>query len=258
MSLDACAEKVRLGDPDRFATALIAPPDLRGRLMVLYAFNLEIARAPRVTNEPMIAEMRLQFWADVIEDIAASKPPRAHEVAGPLADLARRAALPVADLQAMVQARRFDIYRERFPDVVALRAYTRATAGNLMWLAARALGAQEDCRDVIIGFGGATGVAMLLRASSELAARGHVVLPDQARPAIVNLAQSAGADMAAARRKRRSVAKSCRSAMLAGWQADGVLRHVLSRPQAVLEGTLEASGFAKRAGLIWRGATGLW
>ena len=55
-------------------------------LFPLYAFNIEVSRAPWVTAEPMIAEMRLQFWRDVVEEIAAGKPPRAHEVAAPLAE----------------------------------------------------------------------------------------------------------------------------------------------------------------------------
>ena len=69
MSIDACAALVRRGDPDRFRAAMTAAPDQRGRLMVLYAFNLEVARAPWVASEPMLAEMRLQWWADAIAEI---------------------------------------------------------------------------------------------------------------------------------------------------------------------------------------------
>ena len=75
MTLAACAEMVRRGDPDRFLSAMTAPPDARAKLFPLYAFNLEVARAPWVTQEPMIAEMRLQFWRDALEEIAEGKPP---------------------------------------------------------------------------------------------------------------------------------------------------------------------------------------
>ena len=57
MSIDACAEMVRAGDPDRYLSAMTAPVASRARLLVLYAFNLEVARAPWVTKEEMIAEM---------------------------------------------------------------------------------------------------------------------------------------------------------------------------------------------------------
>jgi phytoene/squalene synthetase len=71
MSLEACADLLRRGDPDRFLAAMAAPPAARRVLLPLYAFNLEVARAPQVTAEPMIAEMRLQWWRDALAEIAA-------------------------------------------------------------------------------------------------------------------------------------------------------------------------------------------
>jgi phytoene/squalene synthetase len=84
MSLQACAEMVERSDPDRFRVAMAAPPAAREVLFPLYAFNLEVARAPWRTREPMLAEMRLQWWGDVVESCAAGQTPPAHEVAGPL------------------------------------------------------------------------------------------------------------------------------------------------------------------------------
>ena len=118
MSLDACARLVEQGDPDRFAATMAAPLAARARLLPLYAFNLEVARAPWVASEPMIAEMRLQWWRDVLDDPAR----RAHEVAGPLHDLIREAALPVDVLDRMAAARRWDVWREPFEDRAAFDA----------------------------------------------------------------------------------------------------------------------------------------
>ena len=42
-------------------------------LFALFAFNLEVARAPWVTQQPMIAEMRLQWWCDALDEIAFAK-----------------------------------------------------------------------------------------------------------------------------------------------------------------------------------------
>ena len=83
----ACAGLVERGDPDRFRTVMAAPIEQRPILFALYAFNVEVARAPWVTQETMIAEMRLQFWRDVLEEISAGKAPRRHEVATPLAEI---------------------------------------------------------------------------------------------------------------------------------------------------------------------------
>ena len=61
MSIQACADLVHRGDPDRFAAIMAAPVGARERLFPIFAFNLEVARAPWVTAEAMIAEMRLQW-----------------------------------------------------------------------------------------------------------------------------------------------------------------------------------------------------
>jgi hypothetical protein len=134
MSLDACANLVQRGDPDRFRAVMAAPAWARGQLLPLYAFNLEVARAPWLAQEPLVAEMRLQWWRDTL----AEPVPRAHEVAGPLHALIRDAGLPVAVLDRLVAARRWDCWREPFDDAAALETYLEDTGGGLMWLAARA------------------------------------------------------------------------------------------------------------------------
>jgi phytoene/squalene synthetase len=85
MTLTACAALVERGDPDRFRAAMAAPPPARNVLFPLYAFNLEVARAPQVASEPLIGEMRLQWWRDALAEIAAGGPVRRHEVTTPLA-----------------------------------------------------------------------------------------------------------------------------------------------------------------------------
>ena len=104
MSLAACAELVRRGDPDRFLAAMAAPPAARNVLFPLYAFNVEVSRAPWVTPEPLIAEMRLQWWRDALAEIAAGAPVRRHEVTTPLAAVLDAEGARLLD--ALVEARR--------------------------------------------------------------------------------------------------------------------------------------------------------
>ena len=155
MTVEACAALVERGDPDRFAAVMAAPPDARAKLWPLYAFNLEVARAPWVTKEPMIAEMRLQWWRDVI----AEPRPRAHEVAGPLHHLIRAANLPIDTLDRMAAARQWDIHKEPFASDTAFDTYLDDTAAGLMWLAARALGAPDAAEDPVRAYGWASGLA---------------------------------------------------------------------------------------------------
>ena len=79
---DAIVALVRRADPDRFLTALFAPPAHRDALLTLYAFDHELARAREVASEPHLALIRLHWWREVVRGER-----RRHEVATPLAAL---------------------------------------------------------------------------------------------------------------------------------------------------------------------------
>ena len=253
MSVDACAGLVARGDPDRCAAVMAAPPAMRERLFVLYAFNLEVARAPWVTQQPLIAEMRLQWWRDVV----AEPTGRAHEVAGPLSGLIRDAALPVDVLDRLIAARRWDIYTEPFADEAAFAAYLEGTGAGLMWLAAKACGAADAAEPTVRAYGWAHGLAGYLRAVPELTARGRVALPDATQQAVQALARTGLAKIVQARAGRRLVGQAW-PALLAGWQAERLLRQVLADPSVVTKGGMGQSEFTRRGGLAWQAITGRW
>jgi 15-cis-phytoene synthase len=245
VTTEACAALVERGDPDRFAAVMAAPPGARPKLWPLYAFNLEIARAPWVTKEPMIAEMRLQWWRDVV----AEPNPRAHEVAGPLHDLIRSTNLPMDTLDRMVAARRWDIHRDPFADVAAFDGYIEDTGAGLMWLAARAIGAPDAAEAPVR--------ANYLRAVPDLEQRGRLPLVDGRPQAVTELAEQGLARLGKARLARHSIGAGG-PALLAGWQTSTLLRQVVADPMAVAEGRLDLSEFSRRGRLMWQGLTGLW
>ncbi len=254
MTVAACAALVERGDPDRFLATLAAPVAAREKLFPLYAFNLEVARAPWVTAEPMIAEMRLQWWRDVV---AQPTPPRAHEVAGPLQALIETAGLPVHLLDRLIEARRWDIYRDPFADDAALDGYIDDTAGGLMWLAALALRAPPEAEPGVRAYGFAAGLAAYLRAVPELAARGRIPLLDGRPEAVSKLALRGLIRLNAARRAGTAIPRLVRPALLPGWQAEALLRQAARDPVAVAEGRLQVSEFTRRGRLLWQATTGL-
>ncbi len=255
MTVAACAALVERGDPDRFLAIMAAPRDTRAQLFPLYAFNLEVARAPWVTEEQLIAEMRLQWWRDVAGN-AASGAARAHEVAGPLHELIRDFGLPAEVLDRLIAARRWDIHREPHADMAALTDYLDATGAGLMWLAARALGAPDGAEEPVRAYGWATAAAGYLRALPELAARGRQPLPEGVTAA--SLAQAALEKLADARAGRKLVSKAVCPALLAGWQTDAVLRLAVADPSAIEQGGLLLSEFRRRGLLLWQVSTGRW
>ncbi len=245
MTLDACAELLQRGDPDRFAAAMAAAPQHRARLLPLYAFNLEVARAPWVSKEPMIAEMRLQWWRDVVAEPA----PRAHEVAAPFHAVIGQARLPLPVIDRLIEARLQDVWAEPLADDAALDAYLDDTAGGLMWLASLASGGTDE--GAARALGKAQGLANYLRAVPELVARGRHPLPD-GRPAAVQAWSARGLGWLALARK----GKVAPAAALAAWQTAGLLKLAAHDPAAVADGRLELSEFAKRGGLLWQAVTG--
>jgi phytoene/squalene synthetase len=259
MTVAACAALVERGDPDRFLAVMAAPVAARAPLFALYAFNLEVARAPWVTQEAMIAEMRLQWWRDTVAALAEPGPVRAHEVVAPLAEVVRGQRLPLAVMDRMIEARRWDIYREPFQDRAAFDSYLEDTGAGLMWLAASALGAPPEAEPAARAAGWAAGLAAFLRAVPELEARGRRPLVDgRAEEAVAGLARDGLARLAEAKRARGRVPPGAGAAFLSGWQTEALLRQVLADPRRVPEGTLGLSEFARRGGLAWAAITGRW
>lgn len=166
---DAIAALVRRHDPDRFLTALFAPAPRRDALLVLYAFNHELARAREVVSDPMLALIRLQWWREVVEGAQ-----RRHEVASPLSAAIAAGMLEPMLLSPLVEARETEAYGD-FETLEGWRAWLLAGAGGLAVAAAGALGAPDP--GVFRAFGAAYGIAGLLRSSGILAARGRCLLP---------------------------------------------------------------------------------
>lgn len=244
--------QIERGDPTRYEALLAAAPDARPGLATLYAFNLEVARAPWVTKEPMIAEMRLQWWRDALED-AAKGTVRAHEVMAPLAALMHKRRLPLDVLDRMVEARRWDIYTDAFADEAAFEAYLADTAGGLMWLSGKALGAGGASEAGLRDYGWAAGLAAYLQAVPELVARGRIPLLDGRDDAVKALAQEGLARLGAAR--AAMIEPVARPALLAGWQAQALLTMARNEPGRVGEGLLQLSEFSRRGRLLWQAFT---
>jgi phytoene/squalene synthetase len=167
----ACAATVRRHDPDRYFSALFAPAEKRPLLLTLYAFNHEVARIAEIVREPMMGEIRLQWWRETVDGARAATP-RAHDVARALAGIFARTDLPPDLFDAMLDARALDFSNETFADDTARDTYLDATSGNLIRLAARVLGAGADCDSLAGEAGIAYGLAGLLRSQAFHGARG--------------------------------------------------------------------------------------
>lgn len=142
-SVTYCLAEVRRHDHDRYLTALFAPARARSALWALYAFNLEVARTREAVSEPMLGRIRLEWWREALDGIAAGTP-RRHPVVMALAEAMARHDLDRARLAALIDARETDLDEDPPQDLAALTAYAEGTAGTLQELVVAALGRCDD------------------------------------------------------------------------------------------------------------------
>ena len=165
----AIAALVRRHDPDRFLTALFAPPERRDALLTLYAFNHELARAREAVSEAPLALIRLQWWREVVEGAH-----RRHDVAEPLRIAIEAGDLDRGDLLALIDAREAEA-EPAFETAQDWRAYLFGCAGGVAVAAGRLLGSPDA--EGLRPLGAAYGIAGLLRSIPTHARQGRCLLP---------------------------------------------------------------------------------
>jgi len=203
------------------------PLALRERLLPILAFNLEIARAPYLTAEPMIARIRLQWWRDCLDEIYGGGEVRRHEVSTPLTDVIRGLNLDRTLFDALIDAREVDIDGFAFDRWDALWAYLDQSGGALLQLCADAAGVKAPAREIGTGFA----VAGWLRAVPDLQNRGGQILPqDGGLPAFVDRAVTA-----------THRARDIKPINRFGYLVPSILKAAKSNPKAVMDGGLEPS-----------------
>jgi phytoene synthase len=195
-----CETLVRAGDKDRFLATLFAPAEHRAAMFALYAFNLEIARIREAAREPLAGEIRLQWWSDVLVGERRGEPERRPRKSGspelgraisadlgqPQGPVAAALLATIAKyrlertrLQALVDARRFDLYDEPMRTLADFEAYVDAASANLIALCAQILdqGREPDVGELAHHAGAAHAIAGLLNAFPIHARRGQLYVP---------------------------------------------------------------------------------
>jgi phytoene synthase len=101
--LDALIRRVH---PDRWLSSrFIADPEKRADVIALYAFDYELRRAVEGTSNAIMAEIRLTWWSEALEEIYHGRQARRHPAAEALERVVRRSAPPREVLEAIVEAR---------------------------------------------------------------------------------------------------------------------------------------------------------
>jgi 15-cis-phytoene synthase len=163
---DELRKIVRETDRDRYLSTLLAPAEKQVHLFALYAFASEISRIPKLVSEPQIGEIRMQWWSDTLASLVGGHSVD-HPVARALGKTIFENHLPVEPLQNLIEARRFDLYADRFPSLIELEGYLGETESVPMQMAAIILApAEANIASAMIGSAGvAFGLARLVSRS---------------------------------------------------------------------------------------------
>lgn len=233
--LSPVAALVRRHDRDRYQTALFAPAARREALFALYAFNYEIARVRESVTEPMLGQIRLQWWRESIAAAFEGGRVRHHPVAEALTSAIRELALTRAHFDRLLEARETDLDDQPPASLAALEQYAEASSGRLVQLALEILRVHDRAAgEAGLYVGIAYSLAGLLRATlfnvragrqfipADIAARSGLSEQDYRalrstpalRSATAELAAAAARHLALARTHRAKIPRSALPALL--------------------------------------------
>jgi NADH dehydrogenase [ubiquinone] 1 alpha subcomplex assembly factor 6 len=280
--LSPLGDLVRRHDRDRYQTALFAPADRREALFALYALNYEIARVRESVTQPMLGQIRLQWWREVIEAAYGGEAPRRHEVALPLTTAIRDFGLRRPYFDRMIDAREVDLSDGPPADMAALVAYAEGTSAELIRLAVEVLEPERrhPAGTAVVAAAAHIGIAYalagLLRAMpfhartgrsyipADLASEGGLDPRDYSdlrttpglRRAVSRIAETAESHLVSARQLRAEVPRGALPALLPGVIADRALVRLQRAgwnpfdPRVAAPDTLQSW---RLAAAVWRG-----
>ncbi|WP_417448884.1 phytoene/squalene synthase family protein [Kordiimonas sp.] len=137
---------VREDDLERYYITLFAPSWAQPQLWALFAFNQEVAKTRENVSEPMIGEIRLQWWREALEGISNGKP-REHPVVQALSGVTAFTRIrPMLD--EIIDGREQDLSTEVATDFKSLAAYADKVGGALCVAAAYILDGGIPASDI--------------------------------------------------------------------------------------------------------------
>jgi phytoene synthase len=148
LDLDDLLKRV---DPDRWLSSrFIGDRSARADVVAIYAFDHELGRAPKVASNPLMGEIRLAWWREVLDEVYEARPVRQHPTAQSLAVAISRNNLSRAPLEAMIDARLRELDDDPMTLAEAL-AWAKDTGGNAAMVAANILDPKADAEAACAG-----------------------------------------------------------------------------------------------------------
>lgn len=176
-NLDYCLELVKKCDYENYLAILLLPPNIQRAAFGLRAFNIEMAQVQEVTSQKQIAQMRMQFWKDAIEQIFQGQPPHkpaAMEIAG----ACKYFNLSKQWIDRMVKARASQLTKTAYTSVQDAEDFAEQINASLYYLLLECLNVKSVHTDHVAShLGKAQGLVTLVRSVPFHASQRSVMLP---------------------------------------------------------------------------------
>ena len=225
--IEFCASLLKESDPLRFRSIMAAPEKLRPYYFVIFALNVEVSRAPYLTKEPLIADIRLQWWLDVLDEIIGDKAVRKHAVATPLSKCIGKS--QAKELKKFVLARKWDIHSDEFNSLTELNNYLYETTGILFQVAAgrNLVTTNKYFHDACM----AIALANYLTATPDLKRAGKLPFAGLSPIEIGEQCGIAMANLKTAKSHRKNFTERERWVLFTGWKSEKILTKIFRNPE---------------------------
>ena len=222
-----CASLLQKSDPQRFRSIMAAPEKLRPYYFVIFALNVEVSRAPYLTKEPLIADIRLQWWLDALDEIIGEKTVRKHAVATSLSKCIEKS--QAKELKKFVLARKWDIHSNEFDSLTELNKYLYETTGILFQVAAgrNVMAKDKYFHDACM----AIALANYLTATPELKRAGKLPFAGLSPIEIGDQCSIAMANLKTAKSHMGNFTERERWVLFTGWKSEKILTKIFRNPK---------------------------
>lgn len=130
--------ELRGKDYERFLICLFTPQARRDDIAALFLFNAELAQIRDQVTEPLLGQIRLQWWREALDMLGTPEQPP-HALLDRLA-LWQQRGISLAPLHTLLDARATDLLAEPFPSLAAYETYRQDTSAPLGTVLAALLG----------------------------------------------------------------------------------------------------------------------
>ncbi|KAK4052289.1 hypothetical protein OIO90_004370 [Microbotryomycetes sp. JL221] len=145
-SVEYCTSLIRQTDKDQLWPMYFYPPQTKHAYIALRAFNIELATIDDNVSNPVVGQMRFQWWRDAIKHVYEPRDHAgsAHPVCHLLSSLPQLDHLSLYHFTRLINTREQHFLNPSFHDLQDLANYSAGTQSSLLYLLLQATHDQHD------------------------------------------------------------------------------------------------------------------